>query len=51
MALLMLSLVAAVLVIGTAALAGHPFLMLAAGLALAATVLLATRRLAVRRPR
>ena len=51
MVLLMLSLVAAFLIVGTAALAGHPFLLLAAGLALAATVLLATRRLTVRRPR
>ncbi len=44
MLFLMLSLVLAVLVIGTAALVGHPFALLAIGLALAAAVLLVTRR-------
>ena len=51
MLLLMLWLLLAILVIGTAALAGHPFALLAVGLALAAAVLLLTRRLPVRRDR
>ena len=44
MLLLMFSIVVGVLVVGTAALAGHPFSMLAAGVLLAAAVLLLTRR-------
>jgi VIT1/CCC1 family predicted Fe2+/Mn2+ transporter len=44
MLILMLSVLLAVLVIGTAALVGHPLSLVAVGVVLAATVLLLARR-------
>ena len=52
---LMLSILLAIVVVGTAALAGHPFYLVAAGLVLGGGVLLLARRhsgrVAVRRDR